>query len=69
MENFPDIAPAFVRAGAALQVADEAGLETALIRLLEQSDERRTMGQRAQAVVRENQGSIGRTVSMILEAL
>ena len=52
-----------------MQVADEAGLETALIRLLEQSDERRTMGQRAQAVVRENQGSIGRTVSMILEAL
>ena len=69
MENFPDIAPAFVRAGAALQVADEAGLETALTRLLEQADERRTMGQRAQAVVRENQGSIGRTVSMILEAL
>jgi 3-deoxy-D-manno-octulosonic-acid transferase len=69
MENFPDIAPAFVRAGAAAQVADEAGLETTLIRLLEQSDERRAMGQRAQAVVRENQGSIGRTVSMILESL
>lgn len=69
MENFPDIAPAFVRAGAAVQVADEAGLETTLIRLLEQSDERHAMGQRAQAVVRENQGSIGRTVSMILESL
>lgn len=69
MENFPDIAPAFVRAGAAAQVADEAGLETTLVRLLEQSDERRAMGQRAQAVVRENQGSIGRTVSMILESL
>ena len=69
MENFPDIAPAFVRAGAAAQVADEAGLETTLIRLLEQSDERRAMGQRAQAVVRENQGSIGRTVSMLLESL
>lgn len=69
MENFPDIAPAFVRAGGALQVPDEAGLESALTRLLEHPGERQEMGQRAQAVVRENQGSIGRTVSMILEAL
>jgi 3-deoxy-D-manno-octulosonic-acid transferase len=69
MENFPDIAPAFVKAGAALQVPDETALETALIHLLENPAERQTLGRRAQAVVRENQGSIGRTVSMIMEAL
>jgi len=69
MENFPDIAPAFVRAGGALQVPDAAALETAVVRLLEDPEEGRAMGQRAQAVVRENQGSIGRTVSMILEAI
>jgi 3-deoxy-D-manno-octulosonic-acid transferase len=69
MENFPDIAPAFVRAGAAVQVSDEAALEIALARLLEHPTERQVLGQRAQAVVRENQGSIGRTVSMIMEAL
>lgn len=69
MENFPDIAPAFIKAGAALQVPDEAGLEAAVVRLLENPGERQAMGQRAQSVVRENQGSIGRTVSMILEEL
>lgn len=69
MENFPDIAPAFVKAGAAVQVPDEAGLEATLTRLLEQPSERQVLGQRAQAVVRENQGSIGRTVAMIMEAL
>jgi len=69
MENFPDIAPSFVKAGAAVQVPDEAGLEATLTRLLEHPSERQVLGQRAQAVVRENQGSIGRTVAMIMEAL
>jgi len=67
MENFPDIAPGFLKAGAAVQVPDEAGLEAALARLLEDPAERRELGRRAQAVVRENQGSIGRTVSMIMD--
>lgn len=67
MENFPDIAPAFVNAQAALQVPDEAGLEATLTRLIEHPDERAALGRRAQAVVRENQGSIGRTVAMIMD--
>jgi len=50
-----------------VQVADEAGLESALIRLLENPAERAALGLRAQAIVRENQGSIGRTVSMIMD--
>jgi len=69
MENFPDIAPRFVTAQAAVQVPDETGLESALTRLLENPAEREALGQRAQSVVRENQGSIGRTVSMIMEVL
>jgi 3-deoxy-D-manno-octulosonic-acid transferase len=69
MENFPDIAPSFVKAGAAVQVPDEAALEATLTHLLEHPSERQVLGQRAQAVVRENQGSIGRTVAMIMEAL
>jgi 3-deoxy-D-manno-octulosonic-acid transferase len=69
MENFPDIAPSFVKANAAVQVADEAGLESALIRLLENPAERAALGLRAQAIVRENQGTIGRTVSMIMDVI
>jgi hypothetical protein len=38
-----------------------------LTRLLENPAERAALGQRAQTVVRENQGSIGRTVSMIMD--
>ena len=68
MENFPDIAPSFVQAQAALQVPDESGLEKALIRLIENPAERQALGQRAQSVVRDNQGSLGRTVSMIMES-
>ena len=68
MENFPDIAPSFVQAQAALQVPDEAGLEKALIRLIDNPAERQALGQRAQSVVRDNQGSLGRTVSMIMES-
>jgi 3-deoxy-D-manno-octulosonic-acid transferase len=69
MENFPDIAPSFVKAQAAVQVADEADLELSVTRLLENPADREALGQRAQSVVRENQGSIGRTVSMIMEVL
>jgi 3-deoxy-D-manno-octulosonic-acid transferase len=69
MQNFPEIAPAFVRAGGALQVADASELQEALDRLLGDPALREEMGRRALAVVRENQGSIGRTVAMILETL
>lgn len=69
MQNFPEIAPAFVRAGGAIQVSDAAALETALERLLSDAALREETGRRAQAVVRENQGSIGRTAEMILASL
>ena len=69
MQNFPDIAPAFVRMGGAFQVADAAELEKVLGELLADPSRRQAMGLKAKEVVRENQGSIGRTAEMILEAV
>ena len=69
MQNFPDIAPAFVRKGGAVQVADVAELERVLADLLADPARRQAMGLAAKEVVRENQGSIGRTAEMILTAI
>lgn len=67
MQNFPDIAPAFVRAGGAVQVADADELGKTLEALLGDPGRRADLGRRAAAIVRENQGSIGRTTGMILD--
>jgi len=69
MQNFEAIARAFVDRGAALQVPDAAGLEAALAELLADPQRAAAMGQRALDVVHENQGSIDRTVDMIIEGL
>ena len=69
MQNFPDIAPAFVKKGGAVQVADVAELERVLSDLLADPSRRKAMGTAAKEVVRENQGSIGRTAEMILAAI
>jgi 3-deoxy-D-manno-octulosonic-acid transferase len=69
MQNFADVTRNFVNSGAALQVADEAGLEQALLKLLGDAALRAEMGRHAIQVVRENQGAIDRTVAMILEQL
>jgi 3-deoxy-D-manno-octulosonic-acid transferase len=68
MQNFPDIAPAFVQAGGAVQVADADELGRTLEALLGDPGRRADLGRRAAAIVRENQGSIGRTTGMILGA-
>ena len=69
MQNFESIARAFVDRGAALQVPDAAGLEAALAELLADPPRALGMGNRAMDVVQENQGSIDRTVDMIVEGL
>lgn len=69
MQNFPDIAPAFVKAGGAVQVADAEALETALAELLASAERRAEVGRNAATVVRQNLGSIGRTVEMILASV
>jgi 3-deoxy-D-manno-octulosonic-acid transferase len=69
MQNFPDIARAFVSRNGAIQVPDAAALETALGELLDDPARREEIGRNGLAVVRENLGSIERTVDMILSGM
>ena len=69
MENFADIARAFVAADAAVQVPDEPELERVLGELLADPARRAAMGHAAKAVVAENLGAIHRTLEMILPHL
>ena len=69
MQNFQSIVAAFLRAEAAVQVPDEAALEGAFRELLLDPAARQRLGERALQVVRENKGSIDRTVDMIVEHL
>jgi 3-deoxy-D-manno-octulosonic-acid transferase len=69
MQNFQSIAEAFLKGDAAMQVKDEAALEAALQALLRDQDQRAQIGARALQVVKENKGSIDRTVDMIVEHL
>lgn len=69
MQNFPEIAPAFVQAGGAIQITDAQELETVLAQLLGNPERRRSLGLQALKVVSENQGSIGRTVDMIVHSI
>ncbi|MSU32694.1 MAG: 3-deoxy-D-manno-octulosonic acid transferase [Pedosphaera sp.] len=69
MQNFPEIAPAFVQAGGAIQIADAQELETVIAQLLANPERRRSLGLHALKVVNENQDSIGRTVNMIVHSI
>ena len=69
MENFAQIVPEFLEKGGALQVADEAALESAIGDLLADPARRRLMGQRAAEVVQANQGGLEKTVRMILAVI
>ena len=65
MQNFEAIADNFVRAGAGVQVADDAALRPALEELLEKPDRRREIAARARQVIAQGSGAAERT----LEAL
>lgn len=69
MQNFESIVTAFLRADAAVQVRDETALEEAIRKLLRDGELRSRLGARALEVVKENKGSIDRTVDMIVEHL
>lgn len=69
MQNFEAIAKLLVDRGGALQVPDAAELERALVEILGNPDRAAKIGANAQAVVKENLGSIERTVEMILAQL
>ena len=69
MQNFSAIVEAFLRHDGAIQVRNAEELEKVLDELLANEPRRRAVGQNALKVVRENQGSIERTVEMILKHL
>jgi 3-deoxy-D-manno-octulosonic-acid transferase len=69
MENFAEVARAFVAAGGAVQVRNARELEAMLGELLEDGERRDYMGHRAEALVQENRGGIERTVEMIVQRL
>ncbi len=69
MENFGEIAAAFLEAGAAVQVNDEWEFEAALRDLLRDPDRRAALGRAARAIVETNHGARERTLAAIAELL
>lgn len=69
MENFRDVARAFLDRGAARQVGDAGALGDAWLALLENSAMRNDMGDAARAIVDANRGATARTVSRIAAIL
>jgi 3-deoxy-D-manno-octulosonic-acid transferase len=69
MQNFASITEAFLRGNAAVQVKDEGALEQCFRELLKNASRREELGRKALQVVKENKGSIDRTVDMIVEHL
>lgn len=69
MQNFPQVVPQFLAADGAVQVRDAAELERVLGELLADAGRRAELGRRAQAVVRQNQGGLEKTVDLIVQAL
>jgi len=66
MGNFGEITAKFLANDAAIQVADEAALESAIDSLLSDEGKRDALGQAAKKVVQSNEGAVERTVEMIL---
>jgi 3-deoxy-D-manno-octulosonic-acid transferase len=67
--NFRDTAERLVAAKAAVQVADAAGLEATVRRLLADPAERRRLGTAAQGFVQQQQGATERTIALLDELL
>ena len=69
MSNFAEIAELFLAQGAAVQVADAAGLEHALTDLTADPVRRAALGAAARALVDANRGATGRTLDMLARLL
>jgi 3-deoxy-D-manno-octulosonic-acid transferase len=65
MQNFRDIAQAFLAENGVLQVADAAGLKATVKKLLEEPDLCRSLGHRARMTVHSNRGATARTLDLI----
>ena len=69
MQNFRDIARAFITEGAVLQVADAQALKKAIVDLLAKPELRDDLGKKAIAVIRKNAGATERTLEIVGEIL
>jgi 3-deoxy-D-manno-octulosonic-acid transferase len=69
MENFAEIAEAFLAHQAAVQVPDAAALTTTIVRLVGDSVERARLGAAARALVEANRGAKERTLTAIAALL
>jgi 3-deoxy-D-manno-octulosonic-acid transferase len=67
--NFKDTAARLVEAGAAVQIADAAEMEAAVLRLLTSEDERNRLGLAARQFVRRQQGATERTLVVLDQLL
>jgi 3-deoxy-D-manno-octulosonic-acid transferase len=66
MQNFPGVTQQLLASEAAVQVTDEASLQSALTTLLRLPDLRRDLGRNAREVVRRNAGATRRNVELVL---
>ncbi len=69
MENFQEVAAAFLARGAALQVDSPESLGVAWIELVEDAERNRSMGETARSLVEENRGATERTIKRIISLL
>jgi 3-deoxy-D-manno-octulosonic-acid transferase len=69
MQNFQEIADAFIANGAAVQVQSERGLEEALLRLVADPVRRARLGAAARALVEANRGAKNKTLAVIAELM
>jgi len=69
MENFQEIAAAFLAEDALVQVRDAAALTEAVLRLLADPSARDAMGERAREIVARNRGSLEHTVDALARLL
>jgi 3-deoxy-D-manno-octulosonic-acid transferase len=69
MDNFREIAAAFLASGAACQVCSEKELETVLVELLSDPARRAGLGAAARALVEANRGAREKTLAAIAEVL
>jgi 3-deoxy-D-manno-octulosonic-acid transferase len=69
MQNFADVVRIFLSQNSVVQVRDAAELEQTLAALLADPVRRAELGDKAQKVVRENQGAVSRTLDMIVPHL
>ena len=69
MNNFRDVASLFLKADAAIQVADAVGLADAVLRLLDHPADARRMGESAREVASQQAGAATRILNQMEEWL